>query len=389
MGKYRIQTAEGQAEVKTALITTTINVPRVLALYRKLGPDVRFFVAGDEKTPHQDVGDFLETLGRKGDVQDDPCEQYYHPEDQRGLNYKCSELIGWNCVERRNIALLEAVKWDADVIVTIDDDNIPIGTTFGSVQHMLLKANYTYEKDYPPEYEGERNFSWKIEGPKLFNGLEATSPSGWYDPGDLLIPHVKHRGFPIQVKPEPVYQPVVDARIGVAQGLCLGDPDIDAVTRIATAPIVHSVSELGRAGIVVDPRKTRTVFNTQNTAFIRELAPAFFQPPGVGRYSDIYASLICQRVMSNTGLHVHFGQPFVWQQRNQHNLIADLRAEIDGMDLVRAFAYRLGCMSNLEGSILEQTRRLYQNLLEFPFATLPEKSVEAALAFLDDIEGVM
>ena len=31
--------------MKTALITTTINVPRVLELYCKLDPDVRFFVA--------------------------------------------------------------------------------------------------------------------------------------------------------------------------------------------------------------------------------------------------------------------------------------------------------------------------------------------------------
>ena len=37
--------------MKTALITTTVNIPTVLALYRKLGPDVSFFVAADEKTP--------------------------------------------------------------------------------------------------------------------------------------------------------------------------------------------------------------------------------------------------------------------------------------------------------------------------------------------------
>ena len=37
--------------MKTALITTTINVPRVLELYRKLDSEARFFVALDQKTP--------------------------------------------------------------------------------------------------------------------------------------------------------------------------------------------------------------------------------------------------------------------------------------------------------------------------------------------------
>ena len=35
---------------KIALITTTINVPEVLALYRQCDQEVRFFVAGDQKT---------------------------------------------------------------------------------------------------------------------------------------------------------------------------------------------------------------------------------------------------------------------------------------------------------------------------------------------------
>lgn len=352
--------------MKTALILTTVNVPTVLALYRKLGPDVFFFIAGDRKTPDAEVCNFLLDI---------PNHAYYGIDRQHDLDYKCSHLIGENCVERRNIALLEAVKGGADVIVTIDDDNIPMGDYF--YEHWRsLGGRFNYEKR-------------GLELGNTFSGIEASSPTGWFDPGALLVPQTKHRGFPISIKSDPVFESVVDAKIGVAQGLCLGDPDIDAVTRIATAPIIHSVSELGRAGIVTDPRKTKTVFNTQNTAFIRELAPAMFQPPGVGRYSDIYASLICQRVMRERELYVHFGQPFVWQQRNKHNLIRDLRDEIDGMENVVAFSDRLDCMSNLTGSVLKQTRRLYQNLLECSFYGIPELAVEGALAFLDDIEAVL
>ena len=86
-------------------------------------------------------------------------------------------------------------------------------------------------------------------------------------------------------------------------------------------PIVHRVSELLRAGIVVNPKTTHTVFNSQNTAVIRELAPAFFMVPQWGRYDDIFASLMVQRLMRERGLVTHFGQPFVWQQRNAHDLL--------------------------------------------------------------------
>ena len=37
--------------MKIALCTTTIHVPHALKLMREIGPDVRFFVAGDKKTP--------------------------------------------------------------------------------------------------------------------------------------------------------------------------------------------------------------------------------------------------------------------------------------------------------------------------------------------------
>lgn len=336
--------------MKTALITTTINVPTVLALYRKLGPDVHFFIAGDRKTPDAEVVNFLYGI---------PNHSYYGIDRQHDLGYKCSRLVGENCVQRRNIALLEAVRWGADTIVTIDDDNIPIEWYFDRFNSLFSSP------------------AW--------DGCAVSSSQRWFDPGFLLVPLTKHRGFPIGIKPELIVAPITDARIGVAAGLCLGDPDIDAVTRIAVAPIIHSVSELGRAGIVVDPRSTRTVFNSQNTAFIRELAPAMFMMPGVGRYDDIYASLICQRVMRERGLYVHFGQPFVWQQRNAHNLISDLRHEIDGMANIKTFASLLD-LEFAGATVTKQTRAIYEGIGS---ALVPLVAKAAALAFLDDMESVL
>ena len=96
--------------MKTALITTTINVPRVLELYRKLDPDVRFFVAGDMKTPHDETTELCDWIGN--------CD-FISQLRQTRKNYEHSELIGWNTDSRRNIALLEALKWGADLIVSM------------------------------------------------------------------------------------------------------------------------------------------------------------------------------------------------------------------------------------------------------------------------------
>lgn len=350
--------------MKTALITTTINVPTVLALYRKLGPDVAFFVAADEKTPLE-AYEFCASI---------PNCEIYSPDRQSDLGYACSELLGWNCVERRNIALLEAVKSGAEIIVTVDDDNSPM-------EQGYFGDFYNPFGDFANRHEVARSLVLA----NGWDGLKASSTTGWFDPGVLLVPQTKHRGFPILIKSDPVFEPVVDAKIGVAQGLCLGDPDIDAVTRIATAPIIHSVSELGRAGIVVDPN-CWTVYNTQNTAFIRELAPAMFQMPGVGRYSDIYASLITQRVMRERGLHVHFGQPYVFQQRNKHDLIRDLRQEIDGMANVWKLA---GILDGMARFAVDKPieRQIYEKL--YGVNWWPKLASDAALAFLEDMEKVL
>ncbi len=366
--------------MNTALITTTINVPTVLELYRQHGPDVAFFVAGDVKTPHADVealGKQLNTGARWYQHEKMPIDSfskfridtfhYYDVERQKSLGYKCSELIGWSNIQRRNIALLEAIKWGAEIIVSIDDDNIVMGD--GGI--------------------GGPYFWWfaRLLGSFPFNGIKVSSPTGWWDVGQLLDPVAPHRGFPISVDATKwSASHVTDAKVGLAAGICLGDPDVSAVTRLAVGPIAHRVSELLRSGIVVDPN-TRTVFNSQNTAFIRELVPAFFMLPGVGRYDDIYASLIMQRVMRERNLHVHFGKPFVWQQRNQHNLVKDLRGELDGMESIERFARWLDGRHLLGGSVLDDVRQIW---MQDPMRdVMPEPTIAAALAFLDDLEPLL
>lgn len=345
--------------MKTALVTTTINVPEVLRLYR--ARDARMQVA----IPVSDPIKFFIALDQNSDFKgiaaaemSDPMTSWLTPDWQK--KWACSEPIGWKNIQRRNAATLEALEWGADVIVMVDDDNIPIGDYFLEVRRALLN---------------------------LHNGVRATSGTDWFDVGALLDPVAPHRGFPHTKKSEPIFDAVVGAKVGVAAGICLGDPDVSAVDRISRAPIVHRVSELLRAGIVTDPSDTLTVYNSQNTSFIRELAPAMFMIPGIGRYDDLFASLITQRVMKDRGYHVHFGLPFVWQQRNSHNLIKDLQMEIWGMEHIVAFAKWLHDLELGGPTVLDDVRGIFTLMSALDW--MPAQSREAGLAWIEDCARVM
>lgn len=343
--------------MQIALVTTTINTPHAISAFRSHAPHVRFYVAGDLKTP----------AGARDFCVDEGCD-YLSVDAQKSLGYKCSELIGFSTISRRNIALLKALQDGAEAVYFWDDDNLLISPQhFQQIEHVLFSS---------------------YQGPHKWTGIQATSPTNWFDVGTLLDPVAPHRGFPHARKAEAVFASTVDRRVGVAAGICLGDPDISAATRIAVGPTVHRVSELLRSGIVVDPATTHTVFNSQNTAVIRELAPAFFMVPSWGRYDDIFASLLVQRIMRERGLVTHFGQPFVWQQRNQHNLLKDLAQEQWGAERILDFT------AWLDGFTLPENITAV-NAMKIFFSNLPDwmpdrgKLEQLVLAWCEDVEGVM
>jgi hypothetical protein len=318
-----------------ALVTTTVNVPRVLELYREIGPDVRFHVVGDVQTPHAEVRAFVEGLGNA---------VYWSDDDQRALGYASSEAIGWRHPARRNIGMLEAVKEGADLVVTIDDDNIPL------------------DRDY------FRHFAAVLTAP--FSGLEVTREDGWFDGGSLLSPPARQRGLPPEVwhSTAPVrVRHVVGAHVGVAAGLCLGDPDTDAVTRMAQRPLCLAMSDVGRAGAVVDP-SCWAPYNSQNTCFRAELLPAMAMLSPVGRYDDIWAGLVTQRVMRAHDLRVHFGPPGVWQERNAHAALRDLQAELLGLADTVEFTRMLDGVDVDGLSVADGVERIYDAIEKSPWA---------------------
>lgn len=335
------------------LISTTINVPRVLALYRAFGPEVEIIVAGDLKTPHEESRTLLNPLNVR----------YLDPKDQEKLGYASSEVIGWNSVQRRNIALLEALRAKPDIIVTVDDDNIPIASDYFEHFTRILSAP--------------------------FNGLCVSTATNWFDIGELLHPIAPHRGFPVQRRrkdQDATFAAKIGAKVGIAAGLWLGDPDTDAMTRIVERPNITQVSEALRAGLLIAPG-CFTPFNSQNTAYSAEIAPLMAMWISVGRYDDIWASYFAERVMMETGHHVHFGPPFVWQQRNTHDLLRDLEQEALGDRYTEAFVQDLLAADLGKGSVPEMMRRAFEAVMNKDY--VPPQMRQLVPAWCGDIERVL
>ena len=80
-------------------------------------------------------------------------------------------MIGWNCIQRRNFAIILAYKMGADIISTIDDDNIPLSN---------WNKNLIIHK--------------KIKASKYITNEDAFDPISVTNYKNLW-----HRGFPLQI----------------------------------------------------------------------------------------------------------------------------------------------------------------------------------------------
>lgn len=282
-----------------AIVTTTINNPtRALEAYAVAG---QLVVVGDLKTPPE-TEDAVHALDGV----------YLTPDDQR--EWRCSGTIGWNCIQRRNVGFLRAYQLEADVVITVDDDNVPGDPAAWRDQHL---AN--------------------LDDPVIETLL---SSNDWFNPGSLLVPEVQARGFPYERREHAVaYSSVKTAtapvpRVGVNCGLWLGDPDVDALQRIVLAPETRAFHGPDRT---VVNRGVWSPINSQNTAWRRELLPLAVLPPKIGRWDDILGGYFAQWAMRNLNFTVAYGQPLVTQERNAHNLWHDLRAEVAGLEYTTTF----------------------------------------------------
>ena len=336
--------------MKITVITTTINIPYVIQIYQGLSQEVSVIIAGDLKSPDSEIKSFCSQFA---------SVTYLDVSDQIAMKTYSSELMGWNRIQRRNLALLAALRQKPDIIVTIDDDNFPCNSEYFDHMRRILGNPFT--------------------------GLSGQTHGTAFDVGQVFEPAFHHRGFPYDMRNSIAdirFTPVHKVKVGVAAGLWLGDPDIDAATRLVNGPVVKDLTEVAREGVVAGP-DTLCVFNSQNTGWVEELAPLMMVWPGVGRYDDIWASYAAQRVIRDDDWYIHFGKPLVWQQRNPQNLIGNLKEEIFGMETTPRLIQDMDAIDVHGSTIPDRMASLWAGLTKLEY--LPEQSRKAGLAWCEDV----
>lgn len=288
--------------MKLAIISTTIHGEKGYLPFDRLAKkskfdSVQFFIAGDKKSPPFDTSGFT-------------CDVEYLTPQAQG-RYASSEAIGWNKPARRNIALLRAMETDPDFILTIDDDNIPSKDYFDQWYRVIstpAKKEVIGIKD--------------IEHSHWHNYLKAT---------DSEI-ELYTRGFPIpfrykdSTKVMKAKKAIPANEIGVFQGISLGDPDIDAKTRIVY-PKPMPLSKVYEKNYVL--KHIWSPYNSQNTMFSKKLFPLGFMWSTAGRSEDIYASYVWQKFLFNNDMYAHIGDAVNFQDRGKRNDLRDLNLEVE------------------------------------------------------------
>jgi len=296
------------------IVTTTIQPPTKATLLYCEKKDWKFIVVGDSKTPHELYFDLEKKY---------PTFSYLSPEIQEKKYKKLSDLIGWKSIQRRNIGYIEAYKMGAEIIATVDDDNIPY-EDWGKD----LLIDKTVEIDL---YEPKTN---------VFDPLSITQNNQLW-----------HRGFPIQMLKERLnveYKGKIKRKVLVQADLWDGDPDIDALARLTYNPIVkYSDITAPYGSDKISP------FNSQNTFLSRIVIPFYAVLPHVGRMDDIWGAYILQNFFPNS---VIYNKASVYQERNKQDLITNLEKEIIGY---RGTLNLINDLKNYENFLPANTLRFY------------------------------
>jgi len=270
--------------MKKVIVTTTINSPTIAIKKFDEMKEWTLIVIGDLKTP--------KNYKLKNGI-------YVSPKDQEKLDKKLSNLIGWNCIQRRNMGLLLAKKYSADIIALIDDDNIPY-KNWG--KNLLLENNKNKVKIFET-----REFA--------FDPIYVTN-----------YPHLWHRGFPIQYLKSRSIKKIKKKYISadIQADFWNGDPDIDAICRMEHSP----ECKFNKKNFPFSSNKI-SPFNSQNTFIKAKILKNYFLFPHIGRMDDIWASFYVQANKSR----VIYNFPSVYQKRNPHDLTVDMKKEYMGYEL--------------------------------------------------------
>ena len=329
-------------------VVTTIQAPtpslRVLvATLEAAGADL--LVIGDRKGPEAaefDAGELV-TI-----------------EQQATLPFELASLLPENHYTRKNLGYLLAISRGATCIYETDDDNMPLPT-------------------------------WEPRA--LRTDVLSFAPGPWanvyrfFSPESMIWP----RGFPLGLANDPATftvegtSPISQAEAPVQQGLANGSPDVDAVWRLLLARD-HAFG--GRGESLLLPPGTWCPFNSQSTWWWPVAYPLMYLPSYCTfRMTDIWRSFIAQRCLWALERSMVFHSAEVLQDRNEHDLLRDLKDEMPGYLGNERLCAVLESVSLEPGSaaVSANLRRCYEALIETGFISVEE--LQLVDAWIADLAG--
>ena len=285
-----------------SIVITSINsFNKVMQSYVNVATqnDWGFIVAGDTLSPHIDQKNLT----------------FLSIADQLNSPFSYAKRAPVRNYGRKNIAYLHAIKHGAEVIIETDDDNFPYDH-FCQLRGDRLNASTVKEDGFVNVF---RYFTDKTD--KIWpRGFSLSDIKRTLTPYDALKSNQHY--CPVQC------------------GLVDNDPDVDAIYRLLfDLPFEFEHKDRN----VAMNKGSWCSFNTQNTTFYKAFFPLMYQPSTpMFREADILRSFVAQRILWENDASLLFHSPTVWQERNEHDLILDLREE------VRLYGYNSDICKKLE-----------------------------------------
>lgn len=285
--------------INKVIVTTTINPPTEALIKFSEMKDWDLIIVCDLKTPIQEHQEKFEGMSNV---------RILSPVTQTNLNPRLSSALEWNNIQRRNFGFWYAYQHEKryDIIATIDDDNIP---------------NENWGKDI-------------LVGTKIIADRYETNDS-FFDPIFVYTDGSErtwHRGFPEQLlnQRKLKFMGEITTIPLIQADFWSGDPDISAICRMSLSPN-WDYNKYNQYYSGPFTTSQLTPFNSQNTFLHRSILPYYMMLCDVGRYDDIWGAYLLQRNMDLRNKIV-FNKITVQQDRNEHDLVKDLKNEVWGYE---------------------------------------------------------
>jgi hypothetical protein len=278
---------------------------------------------------------------------------YLSVKQQQQIGKHLKGKLPFNHYSRKMMGYLKAIQLGADVIIDLDDDNLP-------------KPDWGF-----PALDGMFPF---VPGEKGFINIYQ------YYTEKKIWP----RGLPLRVINDRTGSVLANekkqCKVGIWQSLADGQPDVDAIYRLTDDSPCTFLTQ----GAVVLGKKTISPFNSQNTLTRKSLFPLLYLPAYASfRFTDILRSLVAQPLMWMEGYHLGFYHATVVQKRNQHDYFEDFLSEIPMFRYVPEIVDIVSSAISPKMNIGDNLYRAYEALNKNKI--IPSKELSVLEAWLKDL----